>query len=146
MCFFKDHSEHKITDRNIVCYKTVLVNTEDDNPKEGLSIYAGFRYKVGETYIENSLTLDELNEKQRLYHGVFHSFTRISNEYLKELAVDNEYWFRRGIKRTICIMECVIPAGTPYWENLGYQEYASTSIKVLRIVNPIKVLNTEDGE
>lgn len=148
MCFFKDYNcdKHKIADKDIVCYKSVYVkNPEDDNPKEGWSICAGFPYSVGATYNEKTVLLDELDKYQTLSDGVFHSYTRLDLRYLHGMVSHNEYyWFRRSIKRFKCVMECVIPAGTPYWENLECQEYASTSIKVLRIMNPIKVLNGEE--
>jgi hypothetical protein len=105
-----------------------------------------FPYKAGETYIEDRFTLYGLDVKWQLHGGVFHSYTRITNEYLKELVAHNEYWWYQRSVRTefLCIMECVIPAGTPYWENLGYTEYASTSIKVLKIITPVEALNDEE--
>lgn len=143
MCFLKYYNsdKHKIADKDIVCYKSVYVNTEDDNPKDGWSICAGFHYKVGETYNEKTVLLDELDRYQTLSDGVFHSYTRLDLRYLRGMVLYNEYY---SIKHPKCVMECVIPAGTPYWENLECQEYASTSIKVLRIMNPIKVLNGEE--
>ena len=146
MCFYKDHSEHKIANKDIVCYKVGYVNPTSTEFTECFSRVMKFPYKVGETYIAERFTLYELDAKWMFHGGVFHSYTRISNEYLKELVARNEYWwYRRSVMNEfLCIMECVIPAGTPYWENLDCQEYASTSIKVLRIMSPIKVLNGEE--
>ncbi|MBQ3944914.1 MAG: hypothetical protein II670_04805 [Alphaproteobacteria bacterium] len=148
MCFYKDHSEHKISDKDIVCYKVVHADptSTDSVFTECCSRVMKFPYKVGETYISDGFTLSELDVKGQLHGGVFHSYTRISNEHLEGLAARNEFWWyqRSVINEFLCIMECVIPAGTPYWENLNCLEYASMSIKVLRIMNPIEVLNDEE--
>lgn len=148
MCFIKDNPEHKIADKDIVCYKVVHADptSTDSVFTECCSRVMKFPYKVGETYISDGFTLYELDMKWQLHGGVFHSYTRISNEHLKELVNHNEYcWYQRSIRNEfLCIMECVIPAGTPYWENLNCLEYASTSIKVLKIMAPIEALNDEE--
>ena len=130
MCFLKSDSKcerrYKVSDKDIPCYKFVMSESGSDI---GISEVVGFRYQVGCTYVENSVPLGVLDDPglEILTDGVFHSYTRLS------LGVVLPYHASNDARRYnfYYIMDCVIPAGTPYWENSGTNEFASTSIRVL---------------
>lgn len=130
MCFFKSDFEcerrYKVSDKDIPCYKIVMSESSSDI---GISEIVGFRYQVGCTYVEDSVPLDELDDPLCgiLANGVFHSYTCLTLGVVYPFHVYNE---SNGCS-VFYIMDCVIPAGTPYWENSETNEFASTSIRIL---------------
>jgi hypothetical protein len=130
MCFYKSDLEserrYKVSDKDIPCYKIVMSESGSDI---GISEVVEFRYQVGRTYVENSVPLGKLDDPgfEILTGGVFHSYTRLS------LGLVLPYHSSNRVKgyNFYYIMDCVIPAGTPYWENSNRGEFASTSIRIL---------------
>ena len=130
MCFYKSDLEserrYKVSDKDIPCYKIVMSESGSDI---GISEVVGFRYQVGRTYVENSVPLGELDDPgfEILTGGVFHSYTCLS------LGLVLPYHSSNRVKgyNFYYIMDCVIPAGNPYWENSNRDEFASTSIRIL---------------
>lgn len=113
MCFYKGSYcwAHKIAEDDIECFK-VVVNESDGN---WISRYYDFHYKRNERYDEDS-DVCMLDKQSSLHESVFHSYKYFSTAVLREYGrFDNTR-----------IIRCIIPKGTPYWEN--YDEYASTSI------------------
>jgi len=133
MCFYKSDLEserrYKVSDKDIPCYKIVMSESGSDI---GISEIVGFRYQVGRTYVENSVPLGELDDPgfEILTDGVFHSYTRLSLGFVLLYYSYNSYNRVKGYN-FYYIMDCVIPAGTPYWENSNMDEFASTSIRIL---------------
>jgi len=113
MCFYKecDCRTHKIAEDDLECFKVV----EKKSDGHWISRYYDFHYKRNERYDEDSDVL--MLDKQPSLHGsVFHSYKCFTTAVLREYArFDN-----------CCVIRCIIPKGTPYWENYG--EYASMSI------------------
>ena len=130
MCFYKSDLEsdrrYKVSDKDIPCYKMVMLGSGSDI---GISEVVGFQYQVGCTYVENSVPLGELDDPglEILTGGVFHSYIRLS---LGVLLPYHSFNRTKGCN-IYYIMDCVIPAGTPYWENSEMNEFASTSIRIL---------------
>ena len=146
MCFFKFideddcvHYKHEVSDTDIICYKTVEARPGSDDYRSRIQ---GFKYEVGKTYTEDSVPMDLLEKLDMLNDGVFHSYTELTVKFLEKLACINERIRRLNSTRygpdenLIFIMKCVIPAGTPYWVNPVYLEYASTAIRPIEILDP----------
>lgn len=113
--------------------KDVIISDDIEPVYESPLMY--FSYRVGKTYTENSVPLYELNKALELRKGVFHSYSMLSNELIRRLVKYNK---RGDIIRKYKILECVIPAGTPFWFNPETHQYASTSIRVERVIDPIE--------
>ena len=113
MCFYKecDCWTHKIAEDDLECFKVV----EKKSDGHWISRYYDFTYKKNERYDEDS-DVCMLDKQSSLHGSVFHSYKRFSTAAVMEFVrFDNCY-----------IIRCIIPKGTPYWENDS--EYASTSI------------------
>ena len=113
MCFYKERDcwTHKIAEDDLECFKVVVKESDG----HWISRYYDFHYKRNERYDDDSdvCVLDKLSS---LKESVFHSYKCFSTAVLK-----GDF----GINFCV-IIRCIIPKGTPYWEN--YDEYASTSI------------------
>lgn len=134
------HYKHKVSDTDIICYKTVEARPGSDDYRSSLR---GFKYEVGKTYTENGVPMDLLEKLDMLNDGVFHSYTELEVDFLERLVCINER--RRCLNNStrygpdgelIFVMKCVIPAGTPYWVNPVCLEYASTAIRPIEILDP----------
>lgn len=138
MCFYKTVKRngdvdliHKVSDKDIVCYKTVY----ERSPGNVYSNIQAFHYEIGETYTENSIPLSELDNNLVLEGGVFHSYIDFGTINLQGMMLHNLSCHSKSY-----VMKCIIPAGTPYWVNKNFNEYASTSIKVVELLNPSDLL------
>lgn len=138
MCFYKTVKQngdidliHKVSDKDIVCYKTVY----ERSPGNVYSDIRAFHYVIGETYTENSIPLSELDERFGLEGGVFHSYIDFGIINLQGMMRNNLSYHSKCY-----VMKCIIPAGTPYWESKTYTEYASTSIKAVELLDPSDLL------
>lgn len=127
MCFFnldKDTKKpipHKIAEEDLTCYKVVWYVDK----RHYVSEYQYHHHHVGETYTADKFPLDYLDQSAKLNGGVFHSYAK------KNISLYIDKCGYGGAKRVI---ECIIPKGTPYWHNESHNEYASTSIMVVREV------------
>lgn len=132
MCFYKSDLEcerrYKVSDKDIPCYKIVMSESGSDI---GISEIVGFRYQVGCTYVgvKDPVSLDKLDDPgcKILSGGVFHSYICITLAVVLLYSAIN----KANGNNFFRIMDCVIPAGTPYWENSKMNEFASTSIRIL---------------
>lgn len=141
MCFVKDFLPHKIANEDIRCYKVVR---KYDNENYFRSSVFHYPYELGCTYfakppyyfrercVDVLHFLDNLNV---LSFSVFHSFIEIDELELAEIDIQNG---SDGYRAKCVILECVIPAGTPYWVNAKSKQYASTSIKVVRSITTME--------
>lgn len=122
---------------DITCYKALIKDTLE-------SVYLHHPHKVGETL---SMSEEKFKVKSSMYfwdrriEEGFHSFTNIHSA---------ENFVKRYKKyQELCIADCIIPAGSLYkdgiFETIGlegywpptkrrYSSYASTQIKILRII------------
>ncbi len=122
MCFNNNSSIRIQTATNdIRCYKVVFSRADN-----GLytSLIAGFRYKVGKTYTKNWLKTGVFNLYAIIHWDIrgsaFHAFT------------NNHNWLMTKQQPGTALLECVIPAGTPFLENEFDSEYVSTTIRIVR--------------
>lgn len=120
MCFYKKHHLYRVSEEDITCYK-IMISKGNGHYR---SLYKNYPYSIGETYHSKRFSLGQLNGENMLFGGVFHSYSTIQS--LRASLV-----FVRPVPNT-CVVECVIPAGTKYWENDDYEEYASRSIKIIK--------------
>ena len=143
MCFYKtkDKQTHSISNKDIVCFKIVAENKNIIGDERFLSEYQDFKYVIGETYTENSIDLEGLDNSRMLYGGVFHSYMK---RHLTRDQIAFCTWYNilhKDSSYRCMILKCVIPANKPYWSNIHFGEYASTSIKVVEAINPVDFNN-----
>ena len=137
----------RIADEDIICYRGVQVNADDwDSLKVWWQRKRG-RYNnyttyfqmapvvIGETFIAQpvlrpaKLEWIDCNEGE-LNGGFVHSFKN------KKDAIEFARW-----RSHVDVVECIIPAGTPYfegWNHDGSDGYASTKLKYVKVINPWK--------
>jgi hypothetical protein len=142
-----------------MCFK----RTSDYKVSPGITCFKAMHYKKGrlspEFYNEKTYKLGDTIEAARLPHvniPVKYWFKkkdfrkkikkelvakRIDNEHRSELgreAVHSFFSKRRAELWSqgeyLVIVECLIPEGEIYWENLYASQYASLSVKLIRIL------------
>ena len=118
MCFPKEKMCHSVADDDIICYKVVYCGTSTGSY---ISLYKNFPYQDDATYKENSVGVAVLDELPLLTCGVFHSYQTLTASGIQSLS------FNKHTR----VIKCVIPKGTIYWENNGFDEYASITIKII---------------
>lgn len=131
----KGNKKHLKSATDIICYKIVLNDGASD---VYISPIRKFEYKVGKKYTENCVHLRYLDEYGELNNGVFHSYSLIDSWNLGYIIRHNNYMDNYMVRENppkFFILECIIPAGTPYWVGECH-EYASMSIKVVRAIDP----------
>lgn len=146
MCFIKglgkENWVHKVAETDITCYKVVLgVGSDEFN-----SYYYQFRYKLGVDYRSDNIDEYKINLYDRcetIGDGLFHSYI-VNNRkvVLKPTMVDRFICWKRGLYSSdwkLCLVECVIPKGSYYWGNVQYNEYASTGIRIVRVIEIIEL-------
>lgn len=138
MCFVKDSVRrkkrvHRVSDKDITCYKLVYGASDGQN---FTSPVMGFVYTIGETYTNTGIPLYELDEMPNLLGGVFHSYSKVDTADIFYLTLKGDAMCGLGCS----ILECVIPAGTPYWYSAKYNEYASTAIKIVKAQHPVQII------
>ena len=127
----KGNKKHLKSATDTICYKIVLNDGASD---VYISSIRKFEYKVGKKYTENCVHLRCLDEYDELNNGVFHSYSLIDRWDLDYIIRFNKDMFP-VYSNKFFILECIIPAGTPYWAGECYQ-YASRVIKVVRAIDP----------
>lgn len=132
MCFVKKHIKHLVLDSDIICYK---IAWETSTPDIVNSRFFEFEYQIGNPYSETNVSLEHLDERVTLDGGVFHSYWALTDNIKNRVKTYNHKGKEYGWSDRLCIIECCIPAGTPYWTNDVVCEYASTAIKILRKVD-----------
>lgn len=141
MCFYKFlQLEHVTREDERRCFKIVYCLEDENIPQDEIKEYRSgmdFTYAVGETYTEDSIPLCELDRKRTLEEGVFHSYGQISYKDIEQMAIYNNMIYPQKFK----ILECVIPPDTPFWFNPEMHELASTSIKVVKAIDPRDLIN-----
>jgi hypothetical protein len=124
MCFYKASiidKKHRIADDDIVCYK-VVKKISDTHWK---SIYYNYHYykTVGNGHANKPTDIEKLDKKYALEGGVFHSYSELKT------AIDDLIW------ADSVVVKCIIPKGTPYWQNQLKKEYASIDLTVMEEIN-----------
>lgn len=124
-----------VSGKDIVCYKVVIFNKHSGRYN---SEWKGFTYRTDETYTEDSIPLSKLDKAINLYGGVFHSYMAsfFGLYEIERMQWSNSLWVNTMSLVHYMVLKCVIPAGTPYWKNSIFGEYASTSIKVIKAFEP----------
>ena len=127
MCFLKEFvdcytykSKHRTYRKDLKCYK--LMRRSECSGLVSANMW--FPYELGKTY-ESDAYVSDLDLRNALHGGVFHSYTDLK--------------WARGVFKFIdgsdfVLVSCVIPAGTPYWRNNEFHEFASTKIKIVEII------------
>ena len=124
MCFEKTSLKHKVLVCDLPCYKVMWLSGEgklSSHPKN-------FRYEVGKTYTSDS-DVGVLDELEELKEGVFHSFTDLTRaKFIRDICHSPFYG-------NFVVVLCAIPAGTPFWKHNLFHEYASTAIRIEKIID-----------
>lgn len=119
MCLLTDWSRAKVAlDKSITCYKVVSLN-EAGGEAFLTSLFYGFEYTLGETYIEKNFP--------KILNGwtvntAFHAYT-LEGTAIGDAENDKD--------RTV-LLECEIPEGSYYYVSSGQGEICSNQIKALR--------------
>ena len=127
MCFEKSERfglKHRVLVCDLPCYKVMWLSVDgklSSHPRN-------FRYEFGKTYTSDS-DVGVLDGLEELEDGVFHSFTDLTRA---KLIRDNCHSPFYG---NFVVVLCAIPAGTPFWYNNRFHEYASTAIRIERIID-----------
>lgn len=138
MCFFRRGHSLRIALRNKKCYKIMDIAVVDSKVILTPYIYSQKSFTLGDT-IEAAQKLSDrkfinalrVNKLQRLDGEVVHSYDL---EWLEIRRADFASCFPCH-----AIVECEIPKGTFYWHNKWHREYASTSLKLTKIIwNPLE--------
>lgn len=129
MCFIKNYDgardcidyKHKTSEHDIQCYKVLRVENG-----HLLSVSFQFPYEIGKTYEKEDYDLSLVDGLYVLNGQVFHSYSDKSYAIKdrRTLLMQSEY----------VVVSCVIPAGTPFWHNSRWNEYASMKIKIVDYV------------
>ena len=118
MCFHihKRHKRIKTATEDIVCYKVFPRRSRTGNQHKQYvrSLFQEFKYELGETYYEDSITVNETY--QEIYSGI-HSYSTFT------MAKERTYLHR-------IIVKCIIPAGAKYYYNPIRKEYVSDYITI----------------
>lgn len=141
MCFYKT-TNHKVSP-GITCFKAMYFR----NGKLIPEFHTDLQYELGDTIYAASIPNIRLPLKHWFKKKDFRKKIK------KELAVtciDNEYshlgkevvhsFFSKERTAIWCggeplfIVECLIPEGEIYWEDIDRMQYASFSVKLLRIL------------
>lgn len=131
MCLATEQKMAMKADKDIECYKVVLVGKDDVL----ISLVIGKTYEVGGEYTEsrfvsNIADLFEgfwwLNETYNVEFG-FHSYSEYNNA-IEHLSYADYHGYH------VCMIRCEIPKGSLYYRSISGGEYCSDRIKVVEIV------------
>jgi len=141
MCFFKI-TTHKISS-GITCFKVMYFKDGKLIPE----FHPFLSYELGDTIHAANIPDIELPFK---YWFKKKDFRKKIKKELAVTCIDKKYSYLEGqvvhsfsskrratLWRTgesLVIVECLIPEGEIYWENVDIGQYASFSIKLLRIL------------
>jgi hypothetical protein len=139
MCFNKFlFKEYSIANEDKLCFK--IMTKKNGNTLE--SYIYGFLYEIGKTYEDDSVPIDVLNGKNSLEGGVFHSYSQIQFQDLYGIWVDN------NMRRLpfLYVVECSIPKGARYWFNPEDHTFASSKIRIDKVVDLDKLMRDAIGK
>jgi hypothetical protein len=139
MCFNKFlFKEYSIANEDKLCFK--IMTKKNGNTLE--SYIYGFLYEIGKTYVDDSVPIDVLNSKNSLEGGVFHSYSQIQFQDLYGIWVDN------NMRRLpfLYVVECSIPKGARYWFNPEDHTFASSKIRIDKVVDLDKLMRDAIGK
>lgn len=129
MCFIKDDYAmvHSVTEKDVSCYKVMELTAS--GTLRSLMYKRDKHYYLGDImYPDVSIDANKLDEFTELGAGVIHS-----NQYDgKNIKMIKEELLRKRFCFPRVIVKCVIPKGTPYWDNV--YEFASTRLKLKEII------------
>ena len=123
MCLITGKLEHKIADKDIVCYKMV---TKSRIKGVYISEYRRFKYKKEKLYTNNidiknsEIVLKTISPLIGVYSILGFMFHSYQSPYKYSLRADT-------------LVKCIIPKGAYYFEggHNGLRGYASSQIKIL---------------
>lgn len=142
MCLYIGLNKHKVAQEDIVCYKVITRSRY-----RCLTFYQKHPIYSGVPLIPRDLTsVPEMDEKTELSGEVVHAFqtNNLPEVYLAYLVnsiiLFNTYAV--NVMRDLALMECIIPKGTVYYENIcndlskldGIPQYGATRIIPVKIV------------
>lgn len=124
MCLLTKEMHAKVSNKDIVCYKTVWIDPlpDIDGAMRFHAMFYRFWYRVGKLYTENNFQR-HLEQDGYLGHMVrygFHSYRW--EQYAENRCMDSD---------VNAVLKCRIPAGTCYYENDNETEFCSESIEIL---------------
>lgn len=146
MCWTGYISDKNIATEDIKCRKIINKN---DNTGEYVPYYMSnaMTYKIGDTYSmviiphKVSLNIIKIDEAFHAYSMDvdIKRFTfyggEVNGYILKYFHSSNQHFIPQYFLRTTpVVVECVIPKGTVYYENI-HGEIASESLKIVRIID-----------
>lgn len=128
MCFYlkNQNDNFKIADKDIICFKIVR-KTDRSNIFKSNSL--GFKYIIGVKYSNISfLVKKEIKEVKdcKVIEQGYHSFSILTTSANIVLARDKDYYR--------CVVKCIIPIGSMYYENDETKEYVSNQIIIKEIL------------
>lgn len=120
MCMYKDQNVHKIAEEDIVCYKIVERTKESGKLK---SYFIGTSIKLEKpmmSFSHNAIMRDPTIIDNRCYleEEVIHTFATCEFDSLYLDSMRSEANWSSNGKREAVLIECIIPKGTIYIENI----------------------------
>lgn len=130
MCVFKydkDKMEHRVADKDITCYKVMLIYHYPCNINGYQSlVYHGKVYFNDEEMMPyEHKTVEQLDRANCVEGGVIYSYPKKGTAY-EDYVMYNHIL----IYRNAAIVKCVIPKGTPYWVSDDGKTYISMKLKI----------------
>ena len=143
MCLYKGTNKHKIAQKDIVCYKLIERSRyRCTTYYQGCSIYSGIPLCPC-----RSVPVEEMDNQSSLSFEVIHAFRnkRLNKNLIREAELTttiNNIVVSKQHLSDVALMECIIPKGTVYYENIpnpgGYMDaepqYGATEIIPVKII------------
>lgn len=123
MCLYTSHVKPKVAKEDIICYKIMYYKPR--NVHKAISIYQGFRYKLGTLYKS-----ELIYHIYKTVHEGFHSYKNLKDAINKRLLISR---YLKEIK----IFKCIIPKGSTYYVGIysGVHSFASNKIIITEEIN-----------
>lgn len=141
MCLYKGTNKHKIAQEDIVCYKVIKRSKYNC-----VTFYVEHPIYSGIPIVPNGcMSVDEMDRRTELFGQVVHAFQSdaLPASYLIYIIEIIDILNRRNTTYDLALMECIIPKGTVYYENIcndlsnlsdGIPQYGATKIIPVKIV------------
>ena len=131
----------KVSDKDIVCFKVLLLKTWDG--LTGTHFLTPWRWlEVPSECIEGKIDFTPLDAETDIYYSDLQNVWKVAggaiHTYVDKYDTERH---SRGI-----LFECVIPAGTPYYEGIdshGHRGYASHKIRFVKSANNEEIFDEE---
>ena len=124
MCLLTKETHAKVSNKDIICYKTVWIDPlpDIDGATRFHAMFYRFWYRVGKLYTENNFKrhLEQDGFPGHMVRYGFHSYRW--EQYAENRCMDSD---------VNAVLKCRIPAGTCYYESDDETEFCSESIEIL---------------